>query len=199
MKQITGIFFVGLMFTFSANAQKNESGNFNFGVKAGLNFSNMKASGQGVSVSYSSLTSFTGGAYAQYKFSECLGIQSELIYNGQGAKYSGIKDEFGYLSLPVLFKYTVPNSGFGIYAGPQISLVLNAKEKSDSLSASVDIKDQLKSTDFSGVIGVDYTFGFGLNIAARYQLGFANIAKGLPSGYSLKISSFGVTLGYKIR
>jgi len=199
MKQITWIIFLGLLFTLSVKAQKNESSNFSFGVKAGVNISNMKASGQGISISYSSLTRFVGGIYGEYKFSEVLGIQPELIYNGLGAKYSGIKDEFGYLSLPILLKYSIPRSGLGIYAGPQISLVLSAKEKSDSLRTTTDIKNEMKSSEFSGVVGVDYIFSCGASISARYQLGFSNFAKNIPSGYSMKNNAFGITVGYKIR
>ena len=199
MKKNTFLLILVLSFVLSVNAQNSESSKFSLGVKAGVNISNVKASGKGISVSYSSLTRFVGGIYGEYKFSEVLGIQPELLYNGVGAKNSGVKDEFGYLSLPILLKYSIPNTGLGIYAGPQVSLALSAKEKIDSIGTSTDMKSEMKSSEFSGIIGVDYTFSFGAVISARYQLGFSNFAKDIPSGYSMKNNAFGITVGYKIR
>jgi hypothetical protein len=199
MKRITWVLFLVLPFALSVNAQNSEFSKFSLGIKAGVNISNMKVSGQGISVISSSLTRFVGGIYGEYKFSNMLGIQPELIYNGLGAKSSGTKDQFAYLSIPVLFKYSIPNIGLALYAGPQISLLLSAKEKIDSISTSADIKNQMKNSEISGVIGVDYTFNSGVSISARYQLGFSNVVKDIPSGYSMKNNAFGITVGYKIR
>ena len=94
-------------------------------------------------------------------------------------------------------KYTIANSGFGIFAGPQFSFLLNAK---DTWLVTTDIKSSMKGTDFSGIIGVDYTCKRGFNLGVRYQLGLSNIAINDPldPSFTQKNRAFSITLGYTI-
>ncbi len=60
---------------------------------------------------------------------------------------------------------------------------------------STDVKDSFKSTDFSGILGADYTFGAGFNIGARYQLDLSDINNS-GSGTTVKNTAFNITVGY---
>lgn len=195
------ICIIVVMFVLNVNAQRSgdEMGasteGVSFGVKAGLNLSNLKESGGGMSITYSSLANVTVGGYALFHLKPSFGIQGELLYSGAGAKVSGSgKAVLSYLYIPVLAKYTFANSGFGIFAGPQLGFLLSAKSKPDG-GGSTDVKDSFKSTDFSGILGADYTFGAGFNIGARYQLGLSDINNS-GSGTTVKNTAFNITVGY---
>ena len=106
-----------------------------------------------------------------------------------------------YLSVPILVKYAIQSSGFSVSAGPQIGLLLSAKY------GDTDIKSNLKGTDFSGVIGVEYALPMGIIFSARYQIGFANVGKSSTtsgSGYSYNVSdniknnALSITVGYAL-
>lgn len=72
------------------------------------------------------------------------------------------------------------NHRFGVFLGPQIGVLISAKAKPGG--ESKDFKDQLKSTDFSGIIGASCTLSNGFDPDARYQLGFGNIVRGTEEG-----------------
>ena len=100
-----------------------------------------------------------------------------------------------YLTLPVLVKYSFEDAGFGAYLGPQIGYLLSAKIKEGGVTE--DIKEDVKSTDFSGIIGVEYFLPMGVGLSARYQLGLSNVAKDTEDEGSVKNKALTFTLGYR--
>lgn len=188
---ITAIAFTAV----SAQAQTTS-----FGLKAGMTSSNIKFSGSGVSLSLASKIGFYAGAFADIGVSENFGVQPELFYSMLGAKAKSGDEDFGdgtldlgYINLPILVKYK--KDGFSAFLGPQISYLLSAKSKSGG--DSEDDKDEFKSTDFSGVIGVGYTLTNGFGLDARYQLGLSNIAKDTEGDGSVKNNAFMVGIHYR--
>jgi hypothetical protein len=128
-------------------------------------------------------------------------LQPELSYSGMGTKFtssgspaSTSKMMLNYFNIPVLLKYSNPNSGFGIYAGPEYALLTNATAKSSDKSE--DQKDEFNESDFLAVAGFDYKFSIGFHLDLRYQLGIANIAKYHGSGESMKNNSLTITAGW---
>lgn len=177
-----------------------KSQSVSFGVKAGMTGSNLKATASGISIGMTTKIGFYAGVTADIDIADNFGIQPELFYSlmgasikvdtGTGVIVSG-KDNYGYVNLPILFKYK--NEGFAVFIGPQISALISAKEKFGS--ASEDVKDELKTTDFSGIIGASYTLANGFGIDARYQLGFGNIYKE-AEGIVLRNNGFMVGVHY---
>ncbi len=139
-----------------------------FGVKAGVNFASL---GGDDSDGLDGLTSFHVGGVLNIGVSEKFSVQPELVYSAQGASYDGGDLKLDYLNIPVLAKVMVAD-GFSIEAGPQIGFLLSAKDDGE------DVKDFLKSTDFSGAVGVSYQMETGLNFAVRYNFGLGNIVDG---------------------
>jgi hypothetical protein len=187
-----------------------------FGIHAGLNVSSMTIKSNGISFGLGSQAGITGGVDVSIPIAPDFFIQPELSFSQMGAKLniSGLivdtisgavnaSDVVNYLSLPVLFKYKVPNTGLGIYIGPQFSYLLSATEKmtvnsgGTTESRSASAKDQYKSSEFSGVFGAEYYLPKGFGISARYQLGFANVAQELEPGQTLKHHGFTFTIGYR--
>jgi hypothetical protein len=190
------LFLAFTVVAFSAVSAQSQTASF--GLKAGMTAANVKEKFDGGSISLSSKIGFYAGAFADIGVSENFGVQPELFYSVLGAKQKGTsgdpdsKLDLGYINIPVLAKYK--NSGFSAFLGPQIGILTSAKAKSGS--ESTDIKDQMKSTDFSGVLGVGYTLTNGFGVDARYQLGFSNIAKDTQGGESVKNSAFMVGIHY---
>lgn len=135
------------------------------------------------------------GGVANIGISDKFSVQPELLYSAQGAKMSfegfTAKYNFDYINIPVLAKFMV-TEGISIEAGPQVGFLVSANAKADG--ESNDLKDELKGTDFSGVVGLGYEMDSGLNFAARYNLGFGNIVE---SGEGdLKNNVIQLSIGY---
>lgn len=126
-------------------------------------------------------------------------FQPELTYSNMGTTYNdnqiydGNKNlNMNYLSVPLLFKYSQPFSGFGVFFGPQYGYLLNANIaptgsfKSDY--AKADVTSDYKRSDISGIVGLEYYFpnngtpGPKFGLSARYQFGFMNVNNGGVSG-----------------
>lgn len=172
--------------------------NISLGVRAGLSGSNMKTTMEGLDISLDTKLGFYAGVLAEIGINENFAIQPELSYSQMGAKTDiidsfTVKEELGYISLPVLFKYK--NQGFSVFAGPQIGYLISAQSKYQDVKE--DSKDDYKPIDFSGVIGAGYTLENGFGFDARYQMGFANIldAEG-GEGATVKNNGFQVGVHY---
>jgi hypothetical protein len=195
MKKIVSILCVAGLIATCASAQKSNNASFKYGIKAGVNFASNKITSSAITQS-GSLTGLTAGVYGTFALSESFGIQPELLYSEMGGKFSSenINIKLNYLSIPVLAKYSFGTSGFSALAGPQIGLLLSAKE------GSTDVKSYFNSTDFSAVIGAEYALTKMFNVSARYQAGLSNIAKttsgGFGSGDKSTNSALTVTVGY---
>lgn len=190
------LFFAITVIALSAGAAQAQT--TTFGLEGGITSANIKEKYESISISLTSKIGFYAGAFADIGISENFGVQPELFYSALGAKANGTDGDpnvtlnLGYINLPILAKYK--NSGFSAFLGPQIGYLLSANTKSGS--SSEDDKDQLKSTDFSGVIGVGYTLPAGLGFDARYQIGFSDISKNSGSDGSVKNSAFMVGIHY---
>jgi hypothetical protein len=211
MKKI--ILTVAAVFVLSfANAQDGDG--LKFGVKAGLNLSNLTGDG-----SPTMKVGFHIGGFMEYKLSEKFAIQPELLYSTQGAKYEFSESfdgesyseefnyKFSYLNIPIMAKYYVSEK-FSLEAGPQIGFLLNADSDYDysetiagetySESGTTDIKDFINSTDFAINFGAGYDFNEKISLGLRYNLGLTDVEKDLEPGASgIKNSVFQLSFGYK--
>lgn len=160
---------VAALFSFTAlNAQVN------FGVKAGVNFSDI--TGEMVD-SFNGRTSLHFGVMSEFMLGEKFGLQPELQYSSQGSDYD--EEDFDisgtvkvdYLNIPVMANIYVAD-GFFFQAGPQVGFLLSATDEYEG--EEDDIKDFLKGTDFGINFGLGYKLDSGLNFGARYNLGLSD-------------------------
>ncbi len=167
MKKLALVILAGISFA-TVNAQ------FQFGVKGGANFANLTGSG---ATGAQTLLGLNAGIYARLPLAEHLGIQPELVYSGQGAKYdqNGITltQRSNYFNIPVLLKYST-GVGFFLETGPQLGFLMTAKLNVESNSQ--DVKNGYTSTDLSWVFGAGYKIpATRFSIDLRYNLGISNI------------------------
>lgn len=210
------LFLVGALALFGAmNAQETK-----FGVKAGYSLSTMKL--ENMDMELDSKSSFYVGGLLEYKFTEKVGLQAELLYSETGGKMSesfsenvdgvilsGNQDidlKLGNLMLPISVKY-YPTENFSFSGGLNFAFILSAKNKySINVSAdgeslneagTEDIKDETKSLNLAPFIGAEYQLPNGMFFDARYNIGVTNIVKDPMDGESAKNSFLQVGLGYR--
>lgn len=162
-----------------------------FGVKAGANFSTISKidlssigpGGKALSGLFESkyMPGYHVGLYTRYNLTPAMGVQAELLYSMMGYKITSpliadasVKTQLHYLTVPVLFRYTVPNIGLYAELGPQAGFFLK-----DNITVTGSLggrssyitesgSKQAASLDLSGVAGLGYRFDNGLSISARY-------------------------------
>jgi hypothetical protein len=166
MKKTT-ILIVSLFLLVNVNAQQAH-----FGVKGGVNISNLHYN---VNQPSDSKVAFNFGVLAHIHASKTWAIQPELIYSLEGAKETIANNtltfNLNYLNVPVLLQYMF-NNGFRLEGGPQIGVLLSAKNKSGNSTVT---NTNFQSTAVSIPLGVGYLTSSGIGLDARYVFGLSNI------------------------
>lgn len=170
-----------------------------FGARAGANLSTINGDDAD---SFKNKTSFHIGAVAEMEVTDAFSVQPELLYSSQGADYSESmysgSYNLDYINLPIMAKYKVAE-GFSLEAGPQVGLLLSAKDKfeGDGSSGEEDIKDFISDTDFGVNLGVGYELENGLNFGARYNLGLSNLNDGEDADdFKIQNATIQFSIGY---
>jgi len=177
------IVFVAVAFVATVNAQ----GSTTFGVKAGANLSSWNGDDvEGVK----SKIGFHAGGIVNIPVSSMFSVQPEVLFSLEGAKSEDdddIKDNLSYVNIPVMLQY---NNASGFYAelGPQIGFLVSAKSE----PGGTDIKEYLKSTNFSVAFGAGYKTKSGFGFGARYALGLGSIADDADADIKQSNLGFGV-------
>ncbi len=165
-----------ILILIAAGSAMFASAQIQFGVKAGYNLDNLTISPS--QPGGSSKSDFSAGILASIPLFSSCSLQPEVMYSGQGTSFTDSfatgKLNYGYLNVPVLFKYQ-HSSGLFAETGPQVGFLLSAKETGGR--QSIDFKSSTQSTDFAWVFGIGYKLPLGLGIDARYNLGLTNITK----------------------
>ena len=143
---------------------------FEFGLKAGANYSNFT----NANFPTDPLVGFHAGATVAFKITDNFLIQEEFLFSTQGAKIKGgaLEDQdlkLNYISVPFLFKYRT-HSGFYVEAGPQFGM--KASEKVAGLSTG----DFAKKVDLAAAGGIGFQTKIGLGIGARYVYGLSKVS-----------------------
>ena len=182
MKKILFIVAATLFVSTGAFAQRKDYG-FEWGVKAGFNLTNITDLSEA-----KFMPSFAAGLFGEYVFNDYLGVQAELLYALEGFKTGDLveftdfvfedgNDKRGYIQLPIFAKLYVLD-GLSIDVGPRFGYAVSAKVSADG---GVDgLKNYYDSENFNkfdvaAVLGASYKFRFGLDVFARYNLGFTKV------------------------
>ncbi len=169
------------------------------GLKGGLGFANAKYTSGTYSETYNSIVTPNFGLTLDFKGSESFNIQSGLMYNGMGGKYSydggSTRTHLNYLSIPLLAKFKFGESFHG-YAGPQLSFLLSAKYKDED--GTTDIKSELKGSGVFGLFGLGYSLNDKFGLYGEYSAGISNLAKESTGDDKWRANafSFGINLNF---
>ena len=182
-----------LIVSVSSEAQQSA-----FGVKGGLNLTNLKVSDP--DASYDSRSGFHAGFFVREKFSK-VAIQPEILISTlstdvSSTSFGDFQDRFTYLNIPIMVRFYVVD-GLNFHAGPQFGFLLDGdRTYSGPLGqGSEDIKDYYKDSDVSISLGGGWDFPFGLNVDVRYNIGVQDINEA-SGGEEAKSRVFQVSLGW---
>ncbi|WPR70243.1 porin family protein [Flavobacterium sp. NG2] len=161
------------------------NGEAQFGIKGGVNFSNMYTEDVDDN---NVLTSFNAGIYATLPISKFIAIQPEVLYSRKGSEltydnvFAAGKAQFklNYIEMPILVKANLTKN-LNIHAGPYFAYLVDAQVKNISDDGSFDFEDNLNNDDFnkfdaglSAGIGLDFE---NIGIGARYNYGLTTVGK----------------------
>lgn len=173
----------------AANAQESR-----FGVKAGV----VAASLTRKNSDLDTRLGFQAGGVANFKLSDLLSIQPELLYSQKGyetKEQMGFKERatFHYIDLPVLLRINA--DGLFFEAGPQLGYLAGQKTtiSGDGFSDTRTGTDGLNKLDFGYIAGLGYQLEAGMGLGIRYNGGLRGLAEG--NGIA-KNSVFQLQLGY---
>lgn len=168
----------------SAQAQIND-GTAQFGVKGGVNFSNMYTD----DVSDNNvLTSFNAGIYAMLPITDFVAIQPEVLYSRKGSELTydnafatgKAKFKLNYIEVPILVKANLTKN-VSVHAGPYFAYLVDAQVTNESSGGSLNFEDTYNNDDFnkfdaglSAGIGFDFE---SVGIGARYNYGLTTVGK----------------------
>ncbi|MEG0696423.1 porin family protein [Algoriella sp.] len=200
-KLILGIaLFGGLS---AANAQ------IDLGVKGGLNFPTLSGDSRELMGDQTKFrTDFYVGGYANYKVTDQISFQPELLYSKQGA---GIKNSGNSnskivthnINIPLMGRYEIME-GLNVEFGPQLGFLVSAKGKTEEgkTDTKVKITDNFKTFDFGLNFGAGYKVTDELEINARFTKGLSNINNYFPEGindnYKITNTYFSIGVAYKL-
>lgn len=195
-----------MCFMLAAMQQAYAQAEFAIGIKAGPNFATIDTKSS-PGTNYKNRAGFHGGAFVLVKGAK-IGIQPEIIFSQQGSKVEinskDFESNFTYVNIPIILKlYTV--AGINLQAGPQFGFVTNAEapvqdQVVGGATTVQDVKDRMKSSDFTLALGVGWDLPFGLTLDARYNLGLSKVYDDAPAYQTddAKNQVFQFSLGYKL-
>lgn len=151
-----------------------------FGIKAGLNFANLKGSG---SEDFNVLTNFHIGGLYEARVFDHVYVQPELLYSVQGAKVDSEEIKLNYFTVPLLLKIYL-NGNFNIQAGPQFSMLLSESDNFKPYNS--------ETFDFGFTGGLEFFVTDDFFIQARYYGG----SKEVSGNTDLKNTVVSASLGF---
>jgi hypothetical protein len=160
------ILFLSL-FSFSLQAQ------FNAGLKAGLNFSNINVDqqkGAGFDEIFDAKTGYHVGAFLENSFSAFSGVRVEAMFSTKGAENQLADNELNldYLAIPILYKIK-PLPFFAIHAGGEFGFKLEESKESIFDDHNLDV---------SWAFGASIKLFQRLGIELRYLHGSTDLGDG---------------------
>jgi hypothetical protein len=209
MKKGILVFTVALL--FAAFFPQPVTAAVDLGIKGGVSLASYKWSDD--TSASNSLTSPVFGIFAAFNFSKTFAIQPEAYWLTLGGKEIDDSDVdiyeyrmlLNYIHVPILAKVRLmPNGKLTpiLFAGPAVGFLMSAKQKfyiNDVFEDDEDIKQYLKSTNFSAVFGAGLEVVMNklmLALDVRYDMGLANINNMGTDTLKIRTLMFMVGVGF---
>jgi hypothetical protein len=199
-----------ILFTIALSAQdEDKRENFQIGVKAGLNYSNVWDS-NGDEFKADPKLGLAGGLFLSIPIGKMIGFQPEVLFSQKGFKGSGsllgfpysFKRTTNYVDIPLQFQIK-PAPFMTILAGPQFSYLLSQKDEYTFGTNSTEQEqefnnDNIRKNILGFVAGADLSyqnFVFSGRIAWDFQ---NNKGDGTSQTPRYKNQWLQFTIGFKI-
>jgi hypothetical protein len=188
MKYIAAAVILLTVFTSKAQSSETETSDLPktvFGIKTGFNISRLSTS---FNSEPKTKVGFNLGIYVRVPITEEAFFRPEIYYSSQGQRDNYVHPythqsvgtsttKINYINIPLIFEY---GEKVTFQIGPQLGFLLSASEAGsiNNQKFDDDLKDIMRSTDFSLVIGFGFNPGKHFNAGVRYQLGVTDIFDG---------------------
>ncbi|MFB9863362.1 PorT family protein [Rufibacter immobilis] len=214
MKKIF-VLLVAVVASYAAQAQTT------FGIKGGLNYSNLSGDLKDES-RFNNKIGFNAGVYFNAPIvGDFFSIQPEILYSNKGYKYDDVEKtnllgvteryegtaNFNYIDVPVLARIKAGSLFFE--AGPQVSYLLNVNDKTKYYvnnkleDRGTEEKSKSGYSDFE--VGYAAGLGFatqsGISLGLRYNGAFTDLSDDSPARGDFKDarhSVFQLSLGFPL-
>jgi len=149
----------------STSSSTDTRENFKFGVKAGINLSNVYDE-ENEELVADGKVGFAGGVFFSIPLGKFVGIQPEVLYSEKGFKSEGsflgadyeFKRKTSHIDIPVHFQIK-PVENLSILVGPQFSYLLNTETELNGFSGGSEEEingDNYKKGVFGLSAGIDF-------------------------------------------
>ncbi|RYG30284.1 MAG: PorT family protein [Chitinophagaceae bacterium] len=200
------ITIIACMCMLSLAALAQDKAKKGFGLKAGLNFINVKNVRSISDANSTSKTGFMAGLYWAPPAAGVIGYRSELIYSRQGYDFKTTSATgtmmMDYVMLPQLMTVNI-SKYFQLQAGGQISLLVRAKADSVSSSSAPatpkNAMDYYNKLNYGAAGGVEIKPIAGLIIGGRYNAFFGSLNEQVSSGTTPGLPAFIPKDGKKLK
>ncbi|SNR53783.1 MULTISPECIES: porin family protein [Hymenobacter] len=171
---------------YAPGSGSSDSRNNGFGIKGGLNWSQIHGDDKDNYDNLGSYRNFHAGVYAQFGFNDKFSIQPEVLYSRQGFEGSSASrsntntyfTRLDYIQVPVLLVYNIVDN-VSVHVGPQVSLLTKVREAGQE--RKIANEDNLYDYSYNSL---DYGLSAGLEgrigparVGGRYTAGFADVIK----------------------
>jgi hypothetical protein len=181
---IAAVMLCGIILFNTADAQTT------VGVKGGLNISNLS------NWNVDNRVSGHVGVFLNSRINQNWAIQPEILYSGQGVRYSlpdGNKTQaVDYITVPIMVQY-YPVRRFYVEAGPQIAFLTRANVHNRTTDHTSDVSAAYKKTDAGINVGVGINATNNLGFFARYDFGLVDVTQ-TNLNYKNMVGQVGITL-----
>lgn len=153
-----------LFLVFTAMASLNCFAQISGGVRVGLNYSNLIID----NVKYDYKPGYMVATYLKAFVYNKLSLQPEIQFTSIGyhVPWWNLNTTLNYFSMPAFFGYDI-NEVVNVYAGPQFSLLLSAREVQKQAGINSDIRGSYDIIDLGAAFGVGFNFSR-CNFGLRY-------------------------------
>lgn len=205
--------FAATALTLTSKAQDEKT---TFGVRAGVNFTNINGEDEGGRDYDNKMkTGFHIGVNAEIPVAPEFYVQPGLLFSTKGAKQEltgdDLKYNISYLEIPInfLFKPTLGSGKMLLGVGPYVGIAVGGKVKVGSNDADIQFKSDVKATetkptmkrmDFGGNLLVGYELSSKFSAQLNAQLGMSNLEPkidGKKQESKSKNTGFGISFGYR--
>lgn len=168
MKKIS-ILFIGVLTVLFCGIVNGQT---TFGIKGGVNVADISDNG------YKPRVSGHGGIYVNRMFNKYFGIQPEVLFSGEGQQfvYNSVEHRWklNYIQVPLMLQ-VYPIKELYVEAGPQVGLLVSARDKVTGQSHQPDIKANFATAQFSIATGIGFKIVDRVAIYGRYNFGLTDV------------------------
>lgn len=161
---------------------------YSFGIKSGLNFSNVKGN-----INDDTKTGVYLGAFSIIKINDKFNFQPEIVYSEQGYRlgsYTKNKYHINYVNIPLMFDFK-DFENFHLEFGPQLGFLLKS-----NVNNEMDLKEITSKIDFGISVGFNAYMCKQLFLNLRYNQGFLNFNRQPDTQLNLRHSVISFGVGY---